>query len=179
MRTTVIYEGPVGVVVDTQSVRIVGTEASDLAATVRREAVAGVGRIELCGGFGSVPHADVEDLVRAVDSTDARVGAVLYGFESLEATTDFKQRSIAGEQLPAAFLYLASGADPIADRIDHEGATFVPVPTQEAAGPATAALAEEGVILFELYAGLGAQAARAALREVQGRASVGLVSYSA
>lgn len=136
---------------------------------------AGADAVELCGGFGVVPQAAVED---AVDGR-ARVGAILYGFESLEQIAAYKAGFAAGEDLPGGFLVLHPGADPAVDRTVHDGevkATIVAVPNNEAAGPVARELAGQGARLFELYGGLGAQGARAVLDATDGAIPVGITS---
>lgn len=80
-----------------------------------------------------------------------------------------------------AFIHLAPGADPAADRSVKESAldrtTFVPVPDAAAAVQVAAELVDGGVELIELYAGLGMPAAAAVIDTVDGRVPVGVVGY--
>lgn len=169
MRTSVVFEGPAGLAVETSSVRFVGAAGEDVVATARNELAGGADRVELCGGLGPVPHAAVRAAV------GDGVGAVMYGFESLEATVAFKRRFAAGEAPRGAFLH-AGGGERV-DRIADLGTSFVPVAGAEDAAAVAAGLVDEGVTLLELYAGLGPEVAAAVATAVEGRASVGLALY--
>lgn len=173
MLTSVVVEGLDGVVVDSDEVRILGTTREQLIETTRREVEQGASRIELCGGFGAGPHAEV---TRALGG-QVRVGAVMYGFDSLESVTEYKRRFGAGVQLLDAFIYLRTEADPVADRTDRGVTAFVPVPDEQSTGPVAAALAAEGRTLIELYAGLGPVAEASALNAIGRPIALGLALY--
>jgi Family of unknown function (DUF6506) len=84
-------------------------------------------------------------------------------------------------KLQVAFIHLAPGADPAIDRSVkegvHERTTIVAVPDESAAARVAAELADDGVDLIELYAGLRSPAAAAAIDAVGGRVPVGLVGH--
>ncbi|MEQ3553635.1 DUF6506 family protein [Pseudonocardia nematodicida] len=146
-----------------------------VAAVAAEETARGAGRVELCGALGPVPHAAVR---RAVGDR-AEVGAVMYGFESLEATTSFKQRFAAGEQLRAAFLIAAPAGTPGGDRVEVAGTTVATIGDPAQAARLARELAAEGVELFELHGAPAPEAAAAVIDAVGERVAVGLALYPA
>jgi hypothetical protein len=173
MKTAVIYEGPTGIRVETDSVSISGAGPDEIVRVARERVAAGADRIELCGGLGAIDYAEVKAALRS----DARTGLNRYGFESLEAIAAYKEAYARGESLTEAFVYLSAGADPQADRVVHGGTTFIAVPDDVAVGSVAAELGDAGVGLIELYAGLGAAAAAVALEATHGKVPVGFVGY--
>ena len=173
MTTAIIYEGAAGTPVHGPSTTIVAAPRDQVVPTARRLVDAGARRIELCGAMWPLPWA----AVRRELGGRARVGGVMYGFESLEGIAEFKRRFAAGEVLTGAFLYLESGADPAVDRHEHAGTTFVAVPDEDAVAGVVAELSDRGVALFELYGGLSAAAAAAAVDAAGGRVPVGVALY--
>lgn len=173
MSTAIIYEGRPGTRVQTPVATIVGAEHAHVTQTAQELVAAGAERVELCGALGPIPHAAVQDAL----GDSARVGAVMYGFESFEGIADFKRRFAAGERLTGAFLYHDPAADPAGDRREHDGTTFVAIPDEQAAGAVAAELAAQGVALFELYGGLGPAAAAAVVAATDGRIPVGVALY--
>jgi hypothetical protein len=145
--------------------------AADLAAE-------GARTIELCGGLGPVPQAAAQAAV----GDRARVGAVAFGFESIDGATAYKAGFGRGEHLPGGFLVLHPGADPAVDVATHDDdlapATFVAVPDAATAGEVARKLAGEGARLFELYGGLGADGATTVLDATGGTIPVGVAAYS-
>ena len=142
-------------------------------------AAEGADSIELCGGLGPVPQAAAQAAV----GDGARVGAVVFGFESLEGAAAYKAGFGHGEYLPTVFLLLHPGADPTVDVATHEDeqapATFVAVPDVATAASVAGRLADEGTRLFELYGGLGATGATAVLDATKGKVPVGVATYPA
>ncbi|MEU9603277.1 DUF6506 family protein [Streptomyces sp. NPDC048057] len=136
----------------------------------------GVDTVELCGATG-YPWAAA---VQAAVGGRARVGTVLFGFESLLDVADYKRRASAGEALRELFLYVQPGADPAVDRfVRSEGAStsqFVAVP-EAAAGAAVAAEFADGIQLIELYGAWEAGDVAAVIEAVGERVPVGVVSY--
>lgn len=173
MRTAVIYEGPVGTRVQTDEVVIIGTSGEGLLQVAREQAQAGADRIELCGGVSARVYAAVKaDLGPGVE-----VGLNRYEFDSLEAIADYKTAFGNGEKTTEMFLYRAEGADPARDRVTHGGTTFVAVPDDAAVGHVVTELLGKPHTLIELYAGLGAGAAAAALDATGAAVPVGFVGY--
>lgn len=173
MRTAVIYEGPAATVVDTDAKVVVGVPADDVVATAIGLARAGVDRIELCGGFGPVPHAEVVAALAARPAPVPEVGTVLYGFESLEGAAAYKARFAAGEHLVWALLHADTDAPDGGRRVDDADGTPIVAVRPDDVGPTAAAMAAAGVGLIELYAGLGTDAVAAAV-EASGGLPVGL-----
>ncbi|GLF99890.1 DUF6506 family protein [Streptomyces yaizuensis] len=138
----------------------------------------GVTTVELCGATGYPWVAEVEAAVRG----RARVGTVLYGFESLIGIARYKERATAGEAQRALFVHVQPGADPATDRfVRTEGAgssTFVAVP-EAAAGAAVAAEFAASVQLIELYGGWGPESVAAVIRAVDERVPVGVAVHTA
>ncbi|MFH8619575.1 DUF6506 family protein [Streptomyces sp. NPDC017979] len=136
----------------------------------------GVDTVELCGATGYPWAAAVEAAVGG----RARVGTVVFGFESLLDVAEYKRRASAGEALRELFLYVEPGADPAVDRfVRSEGAStsqFVAVP-EPAAGAAVAAEFADGVQLIELYGEWGARDVAAVIAAVDERVPVGAVAY--
>ncbi|MGW6458448.1 DUF6506 family protein [Streptomyces sp. NPDC055078] len=136
----------------------------------------GVGTIELCGATGFPWVAEVEEAVQG----RARVGAVMYGFESLIDVAGYKERATAGEALTTLFLYVQKGADPAVDRLERqEGAStavFVAVP-EAAAGASVAAELAADVQLIELYGGFGPADTAAVIKAVGERVPVGVAVH--
>lgn len=171
MSIAVIYEGTRGLRVDHPSITIHGASREDLIDVARERVDSGASRIELCGGLG----VDDAALVAEAIGDRAEVKLNRYGFESLERVTGYKQAFASGDVGPAAFMYLAPGSDPQADRTEHTDATFIPVPDDTAVEGVAKGLAGDGVAILELYGGLGVQAAAAALRGSEGKVAVGFV----
>jgi hypothetical protein len=146
--------------------------AADLAAL-------GAETIELCGGLGPVPQAAAQAAV----GDRARVGAVAFGFESLDGAAAYKAGFADGAFLPGALLVLHPGADPAVDVVTHDDpvapSTFVAVPDVAAAAEVARRFADDGTRLFELYGGLGAPGAAAVLDATGGKVPVGLAAYPA
>lgn len=136
----------------------------------------GVDTVELCGATGYPWAAAVEAAVGG----RARVGTVLFGFESLIDVAEYKRRAFAGEAQRELFLYVQPGADPAVDRfVRPEGAStsqFVAVP-EPAAGAAVAAEFAADVQLIELYGDWGAPDVAAVIEAVGERVPVGVVAY--
>ncbi|MFE0425059.1 DUF6506 family protein, partial [Streptomyces sp. NPDC058953] len=138
----------------------------------------GTTTVELCGATGYPWVAEVEAAVRG----RARVGTVLYGFESLIDVARYKERAIAGEALRDLFLYVQPGADPAKDRFVRTAgpstSTYVAVP-EASAGAAVAAEFADSVQLIELYGGWDGPSAAAVIRAVDERVPVGVAVHSA
>ncbi|WP_157430661.1 DUF6506 family protein [Actinomadura macra] len=137
----------------------------------------GVTQIELCGGFGAVPHA------AAGRATEGKVpvGAIYYGFESLTGVASYKTRFEAGDVLSEAFIIVHEGSDPSVDVVVHEKAdggrtTFVAVPDETSAGEVAGRMATE-LQLIELYGASGPEGAAPVIRAVDGRVPVGVSAY--
>jgi hypothetical protein len=137
----------------------------------------GADAVELCGGFGLVPHA----AVRAVVGETAAVGAVGFGFESLEGVAAYQATFGTAESLPGGFLVVHPGADPAVDRYTYPDraapATFVLVPDAGAAAEVARELAGQGARLFEVYGRPGPEVAVAVLEATDGKVPVGLAAY--
>jgi Family of unknown function (DUF6506) len=137
----------------------------------------GVEEIQLCGATGPMWAAEV---MQAVEGK-ARVGTVLYGFESMTSIAEFKDRFEAGEHLNEAFILRCSGADPATDRLVEGRRTYVAVPDDGAAVKAAAELDDkpEGIHLIELYGGFHPSGtAKVIAATGGGRVPVGAVYYS-
>ena len=160
----------------TTTIVLVG-DPSTLPAVARDLVAGGADAIELCGGFGPVPQA----AVRAAVGDRADVGAVAFGFESLEGVAAYKAAFGTGEPLPGGFLVVGPGAEPAVDRFTHPDpaapATFVLVPDAAAAAEEAGRLAAEGVRLFELYGRPTPEVAVAVLEATSGRVPVGVAAY--
>jgi hypothetical protein len=169
-----LYEGAPGVRVRTSSVTVLGASAGGVLDAALELAKGGATRIELCGGLGPVPQAAVQEAVGA----GVAVGAVMFGFESLESAADYKTRFAAGEELRAAFLWRDPAVvDPDAGRLDHPDGSFVAVRDDEMAAVVAERLADEGVRLVELYGGLGAAAVDRIHTVTGGRLAIGVALY--
>ncbi|TDC10422.1 hypothetical protein E1267_04265 [Nonomuraea longispora] len=153
-------------------------EPAQMLELVSRLVAEGVDQIELCGGFGALPHADA---VRAVGGR-VPVGAIYYGFESLTAIASFKARYEAGDALSEAFIIVHEGADPATDRVvlekDEGGTTtVVGVPDTEAAAELAGKMAAD-LQLIELYGTPGPDAAAPVIRAVEAAAvPVGVIAH--
>ncbi|TDC46547.1 hypothetical protein E1281_27785 [Actinomadura sp. KC345] len=169
-KTAVIYEGTVGSKLETTSLTVVGVDHSGLVGEALRLAEAGWERIELCGGVGVETSAEVRDALPG----HVRIGLNRYGFESLELVADYKRAFAEGDERPAAFLV---PADAGVDRAEHPGVSIIGVTSPEHTAEVAAGLAEAGIGLIELYAGLGTEHAAAAVRGSGGRVPVGFVGY--
>ena len=169
-RTAVIYEGTAGSKLETASLAVVGSDHSGLVDEAVRLAEAGWERIELCGAVDVETTAEV----RGALPDHVRVGLNRYGFESLELVADYKRAFDEGDERPAAFLV---PADAGVDRVEHPGASIIGVASPEHTAEVAAELAEGGIGLIELYAGLGTEHAAAAVRGAGGRVPVGFVGY--
>lgn len=138
----------------------------------------GTTTVELCGATGYPWAAEVEAAVRG----RARVGTVLFGFESLVDVARYKRRATAGEAQRELFLYVQPGADPAKDRFVRPAgpstSTFVAVP-EASAGAAVAAEFADSVQLIELYGGWDGESVAAVIRAVEERVPVGVAVHSA
>lgn len=158
---------------------IVVVDHSDLlpevATSLARE---GAELIELCGGVS--PRW--RPLVSAAVGPEVRVSSVTFGIESLVPAASFNQAYNAGKPPRAAFIFIEEGADPARDRFDKafppRDTTFVPVPDEAAAVAVARTLIAEGVGLIELYGGFTSQGAAAVIDAVEGRAPVGVGSFT-
>jgi hypothetical protein len=156
---------------------LMATDPSAIVATAVRAVDDGADRIELCGGMGRLPHAEV----LAAVGDRVPVGAVMFGFESLAGVADYQAR-YGKEFLHEAFVYLQPGADPAVDRSvredEHSRSWFVAVPDAAAGAAAAAELVDrDGVRLLELY-GFGPAEAARVITAIDARAPVGIPSYS-
>lgn len=173
MRTAVIYEGPSSTPVEGDEVVVVGVPVEDVVDEARRLVAAGADRVELCGGLGPVPVAEVQAAV----GDGVPVGGVMFGFESLEGAVAFKQRYAAGEDLHAAFLYRDPTAGPQGRRTEAGGDVFVGVADGRSLVRVAAELEAGSIALFELYGGLGPADVAEVLGATGGRVPVGLALY--
>ncbi|MEV0617220.1 DUF6506 family protein [Nonomuraea sp. NPDC050404] len=153
-------------------------EPAQMVDLVTRLVGEGVDRIELCGAFGAVWHAEAS----RVAAGKAEVGAIYYGFESLTSVAAYKARFEAGEVLSEAFVVLHEGADPEVDRIVRERddggrTTFVAVPDAAAAAEVAGKMAGE-LQLIELYGGAGPEVAAPVIRAVDTGVPVGVSSWA-
>ncbi|MES2248805.1 MAG: DUF6506 family protein [Pseudomonadota bacterium] len=150
-------------------------ELADVAIDLARD---GVELIELCGGVS--PRW--RPLVSAAAGPGVQVSSVTFGMESLAPAARFSQAHADGAPLPAAFIFLEPGADARRDRFVQtfmrEHTTFVPVPDEAAAVAAARGLVADGVGLIELYGGFTSAGAAAVIDAVQGRAPVGIGSFT-
>ncbi|MFI6289850.1 DUF6506 family protein [Streptomyces sp. NPDC051018] len=137
----------------------------------------GVDTIELCGATGFTWVPEVEAAVKG----RARVGTVVFGFESLLDVARYKQRATDGESLTALFIHVREGADPEVDRLElQEGPSrslFVAVPRAEDGAAVAAALADR-IDLIELYGGFRPEHAAAVIRAVDERVPVGVAVHA-
>lgn len=147
----------------------------EVAAGLARE---GARLIELCGGVS--PRW--RPLVSAAVGPEVRVSSVTFGIESLVPAFRYNQAYLDGKSLRAAFIFIEAGADPERDRFDRDfppqRTTFVPVPDETAAVAVARALVAEGVDLIELYGGFTSKGAAAVIDVVDGRAPVGIGSFT-
>lgn len=171
MSTAVIYEGSRGMRVERPGITIHGAPQQELVEVARERVDSGASRIELCGGIGADDAAAVIDAVG--DRAEVKINR--YAFDSLEQAAQYKQAFATGDPGPAAFVYLAPGADPHADRIEHPDGIFIPVSDEATVERVAKALADDGVAILELYGGLGVRAAAAALRGSGAAIAVGFV----
>lgn len=186
MRNVIIYEVPGAdpaldrTVVGTDAgstTTLVAADGEAIEAAAVGAADAGADRIELCGGLGVAWQARVIDLV----GSRVPVGAVMYGFESLEGVADYKAR-YGHEPLREAFVYIQPGSIPDTDRMVREDeltrSLHVAVPDAAAALDVARQLVDdEGVQLLELYGGFSPAEAARVIDAIGGRAPVGLPSY--
>lgn len=161
MITHVLFEGPTGVLVRTETLVIEGSSLERVAAAAVR-AAEHADRIELCGGIG------VEDAAAVIESVDgaADVRVNRYGFESLEQVAAYKAAFASGEAGDAAFLHGAATSTPL---VAHEGVLVAGVADHDALAARAREAQDRGVGIIELYGGLGARAA-ARVRAATGRA---------
>lgn len=174
MRTTIIYEGPEIDPVEAGEVRVVASTADRLVERAVAEA-AGADRIELCGAVGALPQAEILNAI-----PDANVGAVLYGFESLQNVAAYKAAYADGTALRDAFLYRDPDAPATGHRHTRGATSFVGVPDSQSAERIAEELAAAGITLFELYAGLGPHDAAAVwhgANRARSDVAVGLATY--
>ncbi|MGW1280658.1 DUF6506 family protein [Streptomyces tsukubensis] len=173
----VVLKGP-----DGSAVHILTAPDPAAAAALAAEyADRGVTGIELCGATGFPWLAEVEAAVRG----RARVGTVLFGFESLLDVARYKERAIAGEVQRALFLYVQPGADPAVDRfvrtVGPNTSTYVAVPEPGAGAAVVAGFVsgfEGGPDLIELYGGWDGDAVAAVIGAVDERVPVGVAVSS-
>ena len=134
--------------------------------------------IELCGGVS--PRW--RPLVAAAAGPGVQVGSVMFGVESLALAARFAEASADGSPPPAAFILLEPDADPDRDRFTkdvlRQRTHFVPVPDEATAARVARTLAADGIGLIELYGGFSSAGAAAVIDAVQGRAPVGIGSFS-
>ncbi|RDZ26313.1 DUF6506 family protein [Lysobacter silvisoli] len=152
--------------------------ATDAALAIAREsAAAGVPRIELCGGMGVAWQARTAAVVGA----RVRVGAVSFGFESLQQVARVQSRFSDGEAVPTLLLLLLPGSDPRQERYAYANAALsvVAVPDAEAAAAEARRALEQGIGLIELYGELTPAIATQVIHAVQARIPVGVVGYAA
>ncbi|MEW1546388.1 DUF6506 family protein [Streptomyces tsukubensis] len=141
----------------------------------------GVTGVELCGATGFTWLAEVEAAVRG----RARVGTVLFGFESLLDVARYKERAIAGEVQRALFLFVQPGADPAVDRfvrtVGPNTSTYVAVPEPGAGAAVVSGFTDgpaDGPDLIELYGGWDGEAVAAVIGAVDERVPVGVAVSS-
>ncbi|MFF8955585.1 DUF6506 family protein [Streptomyces sp. NPDC014894] len=174
----IIYAGEASEPVRTGGTVLVTAPSPAAAARLAADLVdGGVDTIELCGATGLPWSAAVEAAVAG----RARVGAVLFGFESLTQVARYKERAVAGEALTALFLHVREGADPAVDRLERrEGGSrvlFVAIPDAGAGAAVAAGLADE-VQLVELYGGFAPHEAAAVIEAVGERVPVGVAVHA-
>lgn len=161
---------------DRLTLLILVPDAGRVVGVARELADAGFSRIELCGGLGATWQAKVIDAV----GDRARVGAVLYGFESLVQAADFKTRFADGESLGTLFLILQPGSDPDRDRVETPGRApllTVAVPDADTAARVARQSVERGTRLIELYGDFAPASAARVIDAVEERVPVGVVGY--
>ncbi|MFJ8228823.1 DUF6506 family protein [Streptomyces sp. NPDC094448] len=169
----VVRRGPDGSAVHI----LTAPDPASAAALAAEYADRGVTGIELCGATGFPWLSEVEAAVRG----RARVGTVLFGFESLIGIARYKERAIAGEAQRALFLYVQPGADPAVDRFVRTAgpntSTYVAVP-EPGAGAAVVSGFTDGADLIELYGGWDGDAVAAVIGAVDERVPVGVAVSS-
>lgn len=147
----------------------------EIAAGLARE---GAQLIELCGGVS--PRW--RPLVSAAVGPGVRVSSVTFGIESLVPAYRYNQGYLDGKALHAAFIFIEAGAHPARDRFERDfppqRTSFVPVPDEVAAVAVARDLVAEGVDLIELYGGFTSTGAAAIIDVVDGRAPVGIGSFT-
>ncbi|MFF0449767.1 DUF6506 family protein [Streptomyces sp. NPDC004609] len=150
------------------------TAAAELAAELVEQ---GVDTIELCGATGFTWVPEVEAAVKG----RARVGTVVFGFESLLDVARYKRRATEGESQTALFIHVQEGADPEVDRLEiQEGPSrslFVAVPRAEDGAAVAAGLADR-LDLIELYGGFRPEHASAVIKAVGERVPVGVAVHA-
>lgn len=153
-------------------------DPGQLAAVAAGLARDGTTLIELCGAIS--PRW--RPIVQAAAGLHARVSSVTFGIESLAVAARFSQASMDGTPPPGAFIFIEAGADPRQDRFvtafPPQHTTFVAVPDDTAAAAVARELTDGGVALIELYGGFTAKGAAAVIDAVDGRAAVGVGSFT-
>ncbi|MDL2144399.1 DUF6506 family protein [Flavobacterium tructae] len=183
----IIYEGYGAVPNTTKFVResasgkltivAIGDPSESLAAAITL-ADDGAELIELCGAISPVWRAKVSEAI----GSRAKVSSVTFGFESLALAAAFSLSFHDGHPPREAFIILESGSDPIRDRFEQafhpQHTTFIPVPDEGMGAKIAAELVESGFGLIELYGGFTASGAAKVIEAVNGRAPVGIGSFT-
>lgn len=147
-------------------------------AVARELADQGVELIELCGGISPVWRPKVS----AAAGNRVRVSSVTFGVESLPAAAAYSAAYLAGRPPKEAYVFIEADADPDRDRFvktfPPQHSTFIPVPDEATGARVAADLAKTGYGLIELYGGFSMQGAAAVIEAVNGRAPVGIGSFT-
>lgn len=134
--------------------------------------------IELCGAISPTWRAKVSEAI----GNRAKVSSVTFGFESLALAAAFSSSFHEGNPPREAFIILENGSDPTRDRFEKafhpQQTTFVPVPDEVTGAKVAAELVESGFGLIELYGGFTAAGAAKVIEAVNGRAPVGIGSFT-
>ncbi|WP_426122239.1 DUF6506 family protein [Pararhizobium sp. PWRC1-1] len=141
-------------------------------------ALEGVELIELCGGIS--PRW--RPIVQAAVGPNIRVSSVTFGMESLTPAARYSAAYDNGVPPPGAFIFLEPNADPQKDRFNQDfpalRMTFVAVAAEAAAAAIARTLVDDGIGLIELYGGFTSAGAAVVIDAVEGRAPVGIGSFT-
>lgn len=172
-RDRVVRQSPAG-----RTTIVAVSDSAEVVAIAAELADAGARLVELCGGVSPVWRSRAK---RALGAR-ARVSSATFGIESLGAAARFNQAFNEGKETKQAFILLEPGANPDADRFvmtpDTIPTPVIPVPDEDAAARVAASLADEDVLLIELFGGFTTGGIERVIAAVDGRSAVGAGSFA-
>lgn len=150
-------------------------DVEDVPAVARSLVSEKTNAIQLCGGMPASTRAQVT----AELAGQVAVGAVTFGVESLDRTSDCSAAFARGTPPREAFIIVLPDLEEkrFAKAYPPQDTTFVIVADNDGAAQVAAELVGAGVGLIELYGAATAATAAAVIAAVEGRAAVGLIGY--
>lgn len=162
------------------SLTVVAIPSSDLLGRIVKEVmdISPVTHIELCGGMGFSWPARLRSAVPTLRSV--HIGAISYGFESLDSVHWYKEAYTRGESLREVFFFVVPGIKTTRVDLTHGlvSTSLIALDSSRLKG-VSQELKDERIHLIELYGDVSAEDIATVLKNTgNGEIPVGVPTYS-